>query len=102
MFTVEPVSSDDTKIVVEAILGLGEAFVSGAVTPDLYLLDKATLAILERKIGAQEWKLVRNPESKEALEANERVFIREDDRTRQKLSDAEIRAIAEVGKRIEQ
>lgn len=102
MFTVEPVSSDDTKIVVEAIWGLGEAIVSGAVTPDLYLLDKATLAILERKIAAQEWKLVRNPKSKDALEANERVFIRQDDRARQKLSDAEIRAIAEVGKRIEQ
>ncbi|OFW08241.1 MAG: phosphoenolpyruvate synthase, partial [Acidobacteria bacterium RIFCSPLOWO2_02_FULL_59_13] len=102
MFTVEPVSSDDTKIVVEAIWGLGEAIVSGAVTPDLYLLDKSTLAILERKIAAQEWKLVRNPKSKDALEANERVFIRQDDLARQKLSDAEIRAIAEVGKRIEQ
>ena len=102
MFTVEPVSSDDTKIVVEAIWGLGEAIVSGAVTPDLYLLDKATLAILERKIAAQEWKLVRNPESKDALEANARVFIRKDDRARQKVNDAEIRAIAEVGKRIEQ
>ena len=37
MFTLEPVTSDTSKIVIEAVFGLGEAIVSGEVTPDLML-----------------------------------------------------------------
>jgi pyruvate,water dikinase len=40
MFTIEPVSSDQSKITIEAVLGLGEAIVSGEVTPDLFIIDK--------------------------------------------------------------
>ena len=101
MFTVEPVSNDPSKIVVEAILGLGEAIVSGAITPDLYLLDKASLTILERKVAPQDWKLVRNLETRDALEPNERVTLAPHERARQKLSDEEIRSIASIAKRIE-
>jgi len=40
LFTVEPLSNDTTKIFIEAIFGLGEAIVSGDITPDEYLVDK--------------------------------------------------------------
>ncbi len=59
MFTVEPVTSDDTKIVIEAVCGLGEAIVSGQVTPDLYMVDKKSLQILERRIATQEQQFIR-------------------------------------------
>jgi pyruvate,water dikinase len=39
MFTREPVTNEE-KIAIEAVYGLGEAVVSGGVTPDLYLVDK--------------------------------------------------------------
>src|SRR5512133_2768961 len=39
MFTADPVSGDRTTIVVDASTGLGEAVVSGLVTPDHYVLD---------------------------------------------------------------
>ncbi len=55
MFTIEPVTSDTSKIVIEAVLGLGEAIVGGEVTPDLYILDKETTRIISKKIGAQAW-----------------------------------------------
>lgn len=41
MFTADPVSGDRELIVVEAGAGLGEAVVSGLVTPDRYVLDHA-------------------------------------------------------------
>jgi rifampicin phosphotransferase len=39
MFTADPVSGDRETIVVDASIGLGEAVVSGLVTPDHYVLD---------------------------------------------------------------
>jgi rifampicin phosphotransferase len=39
MFTADPVSGDRETIVVDASSGLGEAVVSGLVTPDHYVLD---------------------------------------------------------------
>jgi rifampicin phosphotransferase len=39
MFTADPVSGDRSTIVVDASSGLGEAVVSGLVTPDHYVLD---------------------------------------------------------------
>ncbi len=41
MFTADPVSGDRKTILVDASSGLGEAVVSGLVTPDHYVLDSA-------------------------------------------------------------
>ena len=49
MFTIEPSSNDRKTIVVEAIKGLGEAIVSGDVTPDHYAVNKETLAIARKE-----------------------------------------------------
>ena len=40
MFTLDPVTNDKSKIVVDAIIGLGEMIVQGAVTPDHFKIDK--------------------------------------------------------------
>ena len=40
MFTINPVTGDVDGMVIEAIMGLGEAAVSGMVTPDMYILHK--------------------------------------------------------------
>ncbi|MFN3527888.1 MAG: PEP/pyruvate-binding domain-containing protein, partial [Candidatus Altarchaeaceae archaeon] len=42
MFTAEPVTGEE-KIIIEAAYGLGEAVVSGKVTPDTYVIDKKTM-----------------------------------------------------------
>ncbi|TMR99036.1 PEP/pyruvate-binding domain-containing protein [Nonomuraea basaltis] len=41
MFTANPVSGDRTHLVIDASSGLGEAVVSGLVTPDHYVVDAA-------------------------------------------------------------
>lgn len=102
LFTVEPLTSDRTKILVEAIYGLGEAIVSGEVTPDQYVLDKEELSIIHKKIAKQEWQLVRNSKvSPSELEVNVRLAVPVSKQVVQKLADKDILALAKLGKTIE-
>jgi len=39
-FSVHPVTEDPNHIIIEAGFGLGEAIVSGQITPDSYVVDK--------------------------------------------------------------
>ena len=54
MFTVNPASGDRGELVIEGAFGLGEAVVSGSVSPDRYVVDKATLAIRAREVHHKE------------------------------------------------
>jgi pyruvate,water dikinase len=101
MFTLEPVTGDRSKIAIEAVFGLGEAIVSGEVTPDLYVLDKASLRILEKRVVNQERQLVRNLQAKGDDEINIWVAVPSEQRQQQKLSDEQIVALAAIGKRVE-
>lgn len=58
LFTANPNTGERTELVVNASFGLGEAIVSGAVTPDTYVLDKTTLARKQAIAGAKELAIV--------------------------------------------
>jgi len=100
MFTLEPVTSDRSKIIIEAVFGLGESIVGGEVTPDLYIVDKEGLKISTKKIGTQDWKLVRNPASGDK-EANIQVPLPPSSQSQQKISDDDIIHLAKLGKQLE-
>jgi len=100
MFTLEPMSNDESKIVIEAAYGLGETVVSGDLTPDLYIIDKEGLRILDKSIAKQEWQLVKNPAGDEE-ENNIKVPVPVSDQARQKLTDEDIIALAKIAKGIE-
>jgi pyruvate,water dikinase len=51
VFTLDPVTGDRGRLVVEANWGLGESVVSGQVTPDYWTVDAASERILERRVG---------------------------------------------------
>ncbi|MCG5218704.1 PEP/pyruvate-binding domain-containing protein [Streptosporangium soli] len=53
MFTANPVTGDRDEVVIDAGSGLGEAVVSGLVTPDHYVLDRAG-RIRDRRAGRRE------------------------------------------------
>lgn len=53
-FTVNPVTGDDSKIVIECNWGLGEGVVSGVESVDRFVVDKESLEITERFIGTKE------------------------------------------------
>lgn len=101
MFTVHPVTGDHDKIVIEAAYGLGEAVVSGAVTPDMYIVDRQSLQIEEKMASPQERELVRNPDASPSDEANVWAEIAPERGQMQKLSDDEVSQLAELGCRIE-
>lgn len=48
LFTMDPVQRRRDRMVVEAVFGLGEQVVSGAVTPDHYVVDRAGVPKRER------------------------------------------------------
>jgi pyruvate,water dikinase len=100
-FTAEPLSSDDKKIVIEAAYGLGEAVVSGELTPDLYMLDKESLRLLEKTVATQEWQLIRNPDARDRRRKNIKAPIPAKDQSHQKLANKDITALAQIAKRIE-
>jgi len=100
MFTIEPVTSDNSKIVIEAVYGLGEAIVSGEVTPDLYIIDKEGLKISTKKVAKQETQLIRNPAAVQG-EANIWVPIAPAEQNQPKLTDDDIISLAKLGKQLE-
>ncbi|MBN1690819.1 MAG: phosphoenolpyruvate synthase [Dehalococcoidia bacterium] len=103
MFTVEPLSSDRSKILIEAIYGLGEAIVSGDLTPDQYTLDKNSLSVLDKKIVEQDWYLTRNLEVRpDELETNIKAPVPPKLQKIQKIDDQDITGLAAIGKRLEE
>ncbi|MFA6416571.1 MAG: PEP/pyruvate-binding domain-containing protein [Patescibacteria group bacterium] len=58
-FTVHPVTQDRNQMIIEAGYGLGEAIVSGSVTPDSYVLEKKELSIIDINISEQERQIIK-------------------------------------------
>jgi pyruvate, water dikinase len=53
IFTLDPVTGDRGRMVVEANWGFGESVVSGQVTPDYWAVDRASGRIGERRVGGK-------------------------------------------------
>jgi phosphoenolpyruvate synthase/pyruvate phosphate dikinase len=51
--TANPITGDRDELMIEAAWGLGEALVSGAITPDNYVVSKSPLRIMSKRLGAQ-------------------------------------------------
>jgi pyruvate,water dikinase len=50
-FTRHPVTGRDDQLVITAVRGLGDAMVSGTVTPDTFVVDRATRRVLDFSPG---------------------------------------------------
>ncbi len=53
-FSVHPVTQDKNHMIIEACAGLADQLVSGQITPDSYVVEKVTKAILEKNIRKKE------------------------------------------------
>lgn len=97
MFTIDPASGDHDRLVIEGSLGLGESVVSGAVSPDRFVVEKATLEVIERTVGAKELEVTAAP-------GGGTIERRLDDvqATKPSITDEEARALAQLGLRIEE
>lgn len=93
-FSIDPVTNDKNKIVIEAIFGLGEYIVQGKVTPDHYEIDKKSLVITKSEVKKQAVKFVKsNIENKEVKLGKEGTL--------KKLTDEEIIKVALLVRDIE-
>lgn len=95
MFTIDPVNNDKTKVVIEAIFGLGEMIVQGKVRPDHYEVSKSEQKILVKEISSQDKFM------KKFGESNREVRVSLFKRKKQKISDKEILELANLGKKLE-
>lgn len=62
LFTTHPLTHNEEELYVTASYGLGEPVVSGLVTPDTFTLDKKSLTITNRHLGAKEKQMLLGPE----------------------------------------
>ena len=97
LFTLNPLNGDRSKVVIESTWGLGEPLVSGTVDPDRFTVDKVTLQLLNKEIGA---KLIEHrPDPGRGKVVVEEVD--EERRAAASLSDDEVLELTRLGKTIE-
>ena len=97
-FTINPVTGEQNQIVIEANWGLGESVVSGAVTPDNYVVDKKTLKTIDKKIAKKVTEYVPDPKTGKTIH----VDVPTERQQQPCLTDEEIVKLAELAKRIEE
>lgn len=101
-FTVHPVTEDYDQMIIEAGFGLGEAIVSGQITPDSYVVLKSDMSIFDINIATQTRKLIKSKKLDEEKTMNEWVVLSESEGSGQKLTGKQIIDLAEICKKIEE
>jgi rifampicin phosphotransferase len=97
MFTADPVSGHRGIISIDAGYGLGEALVSGLVSPDIYKFRKSTLHIESKTIAEKKLAILPIKGG-----GTQKVEITGEKANRQVLNDSLIQSLAELGMRIEE
>ncbi len=95
MFTIDPVTNDKRKIIVEAIFGLGEMIVQGSVTPDHFEIDKRSFQIIAKHKGSQDKKMVYKNKDNLVIPLNKK------EQESWKISDEEAIKLAKIGRKLE-
>ena len=95
-FTVHPVTEDPDQMIIEAGLGLGEAIVSGQITPDSYVVDKIDFSILDISVAEQSMIIVRGGKD------NIHKKLSAETGGKQKLHGRQIVELAKICKTIEE
>ncbi len=102
MFTVDPISQDRGRLLIEGAYGLGEVVVGGQVEPDTYFVARppdptnTDVQLISSRIGSKAHKIVRQGDGTET-----RVEVPTGDRERRVLDDAQVLEVATLGLRIE-
>ena len=94
-FSANPTNNNAKEIIIEAGLGLGEAIVSGTITPDTYIVNKETNMIVNKDIRDQKRKLIKQKNNN-----NEYILIKNGNI--QKLNDKIILELSNIIKSIEE
>jgi pyruvate,water dikinase len=102
MFTANPVTNDRSQLMINASWGLGEAVVSGIVTPDEFILDKDHLDVVEKNIAEKNTMIVEKKNGIGTVKVAVKEYLGPDKVKIQCLSDMEIITLGKAGKKIEE
>ncbi|MGE5590573.1 MAG: PEP/pyruvate-binding domain-containing protein [Bacillota bacterium] len=94
LFTANPVNGRRDQMVIDGAWGLGEAVVSGQVTPDHWVADGRTGTVLEARIASKEVMTVRRAGGTDILP------IAEERRSLPVLNDDGVAALVDLGRRV--
>lgn len=97
MFTANPITNSREEMIIEASFGLGEAIVSGMVTPDTLIVKKNDLSVVSHNIGGKRLAIVRDENGE-----NKEIEIGEEESNSAALSEEEWKTLAKEGLKIEQ
>lgn len=95
-FTVDPVTGDDSKVIIEANWGLGEGVVAGVENVDRWTVDKQTLDVVDRSIGKKIKCVLFMEKGADWAE------VPQDKQEKPCLTDDQIKAVAQVALHLEQ
>ncbi len=91
LFTHDPLDQEGRKMLVEASWGLGEAVVSGRVTPDRYHLDRVTGVVCDRHIASKTVMVTADGTQPVPVEKQSAAC----------LNDGQLAELAELGRKVE-
>lgn len=96
-FTAHPVTGERDRVVINASWGLGEAIVSGRVTPDSFVVQKGSLALLEREIFEKEMAIYPHPDGGGTIE----IEIDRERAMAPSITDDQARSVANMAAKVE-
>ncbi|MEM3050280.1 MAG: PEP/pyruvate-binding domain-containing protein [Thermoplasmata archaeon] len=95
MFTADPVSGTEGRIIIESAWGLGESIASGMVTPDRFIVDRKALEIVDRALSSKTRAVYLQNGRKSVVELDAAKGLSPS------LDDEQLRRVAQAGLRIE-
>lgn len=101
MFTANPISLNKNEMMINASFGLGEAVVSGMVTPDEYIIDKKTHEIISKNISEKNFMVVEKKDHIGTKKVNIKDYLGYEFVNKECLSNEEINILIERGIKVE-
>ncbi len=98
MFSIDTESGFKNTVLVHSIYGLGENIVQGRVNPDEFLVFKPTRAIISKKIGKKDLRMIYNNSRDNPVK---NISVPAEERIKQSITDAEALKLADWAIEIE-
>ncbi len=95
-FTLNPTNGDRSQVAIDAAWGLGEAVVSGEVTPDNFLVDKVLREVVKREISDKHVEYRLTPDG-----VVKKLPVEEERRTQPSVTDEDLVGVAILARKAE-
>ena len=95
LFTANPATGERSEMVINASYGLGEAVVSGQITPDTFIVSRADGSMRESMIGTKEFQI----DAADGQGTSNRD-VSEDLKSKSVLTDEQVRELWQVAEKV--